>query len=54
MNNLCFKTVPLKSYLTLKIKICQVQTYMIPFLKQAKYKLKKPHGKDFLNLTCSL
>ena len=26
--------------------ICQVQTYMIPFLKQAKYKLKKSHGKD--------
>ena len=30
--------------------IRQVKTYMIPFLKQAKYSLKKSHGNDFLNL----
>ena len=34
--------------------ICQVQTYMISFLKQTKCKLKKSHSKDFLEILCCL
>ena len=54
MNNLFFKIVLLKSYLTLKITICQVQSYMIPFLKQAKHKLKKSHSKDVFEFLWNL
>ena len=56
MNNLYFKTVALKSYLKLKITICQVKTYMMLLLKQAKakYNLKKSHSKDFFEFLWNL
>ena len=47
MNNLHFKTVQLKSCLTLKTTICQAKNLHDPVIKQAKYKLKKSHSKDF-------
>ena len=54
MNNLYFITVLLKSYLTLKTTICQVQNLHNPFLKQAKCKLKKSHSKNFFEFLWNL
>ena len=54
MKNLYFKVVILESCLTLKTTIFQAKKLHDPFIKQAKYKLKGSHSKDFFEFTWCL